>query len=93
MGYSMNSENVTLVIILVAVIVIGVNGMLYLALRRGNEANMIDLARKSLSRVRSPWKDEEDDLKKLSDLVAGFKSQSHTQRAEDELEPQPDKDD
>lgn len=93
MGYSMNSENVTLVIILVAVIVIGVNGMLYLALRRGNEANMIDLARKSLSRARSPWKDEEDDLKKLSDLVAGFKSQSHTQRAEDELGPQPDKDD
>lgn len=93
MGYSMNSENVTLVIILVAVIVIGVNGMLYLALRRGNEANMIDLARKSLSRARSPWKDEEDDLKKLSDLVAGFKSQSRTQRAEDELEPQPDKDD
>jgi hypothetical protein len=85
----MNQENVTLVIVLAAVIVIGVNGMLYLALRRGNEANLIDLARKSFRRARNPWQDEEDELKELADLVAGLKAQGQAGPALSESEGDP----
>lgn len=70
----MDSDRVFLVIILTIVIVIGINGILYLALRRGNEANFIDLTRKSMMNVRNPWESEDQALQELARLVADLNS-------------------
>jgi hypothetical protein len=63
-------DRVILVIVLTVLIVVGVNGILYLALRRGNEANMVDVARKFLHNARNPWIEEDQALQELSRLVA-----------------------
>jgi hypothetical protein len=74
----MDSGRIALVIVLTVVIVVGINGLLYLALRRGNEANMIDLTRKALKHSRNPWQDEDRSLQELSSLVADLKAQGKT---------------
>lgn len=66
----MISERVILVILLTILIVVGANGILYLALRRGNEANMVDIARNFFHNARNPWKEEDQALQELSRLVA-----------------------
>jgi len=71
----MESDQIFLVIVLTVVIVLGINGLLYLALRRGNEANMIDLTRKALKNTRNPWEEEDRSLQELSSLVADLKAQ------------------
>ena len=71
----MESDRIFLVVVLTVVIVIGINGLLYLALRRGNEANMIDLTRKALKNTRNPWEEEDRSLQELSSLVADLKAQ------------------
>jgi hypothetical protein len=70
----MESDRIFLVIVLTVVIVIGINGLLYLALRRGNEANMIDLTRKALKHSRNPWQEEDQSLQELANLVADLKA-------------------
>jgi hypothetical protein len=70
----MDTDRVLLVIILTVLIVIGINGVLYLALRRGNEANFVDLTRKSLKNIRNPWQAEDQALQELSHLVANLNS-------------------
>lgn len=70
----MESDRIFLVIILTAVIVIGINGLLYVAFRRGNEANMIELTRKALQNSRNPWREEDQALQELSKLVAELKA-------------------
>lgn len=70
----MDSDRIFLVIVLTAVIVIGINGLLYVAFRRGNEANMIDLTRKALQKTRNPWQEEDEALQELSRLVADLKA-------------------
>jgi|GEM_PF-2166248 len=74
----MESDRIFLVIVLTAVIVIGINGLLYLAFRRGNEANMIDITRKALQNARNPWQEEDRALQELSSLVADLKAQEET---------------
>jgi len=71
----MESDRIFLVIVLTAVIVIGINGLLYVAFRRGNEANMINLTRKALQNTRNPWQEEDQALQELSKLVADLKAQ------------------
>jgi len=74
----MESDRIFLVIVLTVVIVIGINGLLYLAFRRGNEANMIDLTRKALKNTRNPWEEEDRALQELSSLVADLKAREKT---------------
>ena len=74
----MESDRIFLVIVLTVVIVIGINGLLYLAFRRGNEANMIDLTRKALKNTHNPWEEEDRSLQELSSLVADLKAQEET---------------
>ena len=66
-------EKLLLVICLTVLIVAGLNALAYAALRRGNEANMIELTRKAAQRARNPWKDEEQALQELSRLVTSLK--------------------
>ena len=74
----MDSDRIYLVIILTVVIVIGVNSILYLALRRGNEANLINLTRKALHTARNPWQEEDQSLQELARLVADLKTSQNT---------------
>ena len=65
----MNPDRVILVIVLTILIVIGANGIIYLSLRRGNDANMVDLTRKFFQNARNPWQAEDQSLQELSHLV------------------------
>lgn len=69
----MELDRVLLVICLTLLIVGGVNALIYVALRRGNEATQVDLLRRAAERARRPWKEEEDALEELSSRVARLK--------------------
>jgi hypothetical protein len=72
----MDLDRAFLVICLTVGVVVLVNIMIYLSLRRGNEVTTVDLMRKAAMRARNPWKDEDDALQELSDIVAGLRSDS-----------------
>jgi len=57
--------------------------MIFLSVRRGEDVTTIDLMRKAARRARNPWKDEDDALQELSDLVSNFKSSSQEPTEED----------
>lgn len=82
----MDPNRVFLVICLTIVAVVAFNVIIYLSLRRGNEVNTIDMFRKAARRARDPWKDEDDALKELSNLVASLKKGETT--GEDMVEDQ-----
>jgi hypothetical protein len=82
----MDLEKAFLIIFLTIAAVVIFNVMIFLSVRRGNEITTIDLMRKAARRARNPWKDEEDALQELSDLVSNFKSTSQVPTDEDEQE-------
>jgi hypothetical protein len=67
-----------LVICITLVIVIGVNAVIFAALRRGNEAGQIELLRRAAKQVKQPWSKEDDALKELSKRVAELKEKRGT---------------
>jgi hypothetical protein len=69
----MDMDRALLVICLTVGVIILINVMIYLSLRRGNEVTTVDLFRKAAKRARNPWQDEDDALRELSDIVAGLK--------------------
>lgn len=72
----MDLDRAFLVVCLTVGAVILFNVMIYLSLRRGNEVTTVDLMRNAARRARNPWKDEDDALQELSDIVAGLRSDS-----------------
>ena len=68
----MDMDRALLVICLTVGVIILINVMIYLSLRRGNEVTTVDLFRKAAKRARNPWQDEDDALRELSDIVAGL---------------------
>lgn len=81
----MDLDRAFLVVCLAVAAVIAINVMIYLSVRRGNEVTTIDLMRKAARRVRNPWKDEDDALQELSDLVSDLKSVPREPKEEDDL--------
>ena len=79
----MNSEKITLVVCLTLFMVVGINAALYVALRRGGEASLIELTRRAVHRLRDPWKDEDEALQELSRLVSKFKEGTPKMPGED----------
>jgi hypothetical protein len=63
-------SGVLLVILVLVGLVVGVNGALYLSLRRGGGGQHFKLWRNAASRARNPWQQEEDNLEALSKLVS-----------------------
>ena len=57
--------------------------VVYAGLRRGKEANMVELTRKAAQRARNPWQDEEEALQELSRMVSSLEK---TDPAAEELE-------
>jgi hypothetical protein len=80
----MDIDRAFLVICLTMAAVIALNVMIFLSLRRGNEVTTIDLMRRATRRARNPWKDEDDALKELANLVADLKSDNQEQTTTDE---------
>jgi hypothetical protein len=80
----MDLERAFLVIFLTIAAVVLFNVMIFLSVRRGEDVTTIDLMRKAARRARNPWKDEDDALQELSDLVSNFKSSSQESTEEDE---------
>jgi hypothetical protein len=80
----MDLDRAFLVIFLTVAAVVVFNVILYLSVRRGDEVTTIDLMRKAARRARNPWKDEDDALQELSELVSEFKSNSQELSEEDE---------
>ena len=87
----MDPDRVFLVICLTIVGVIAFNVMIYLSLRRGDEVNTVNMLRKAARRARNPWKDEDDALQELSDLVSGLKSPQHQDRNENQEQQEIDR--
>jgi len=80
----MDLDRAFLVICLTVGVVVLVNIMIYLSLRRGNEVTTVDLMRKAAMRARNPWKDEDDALQELSDIVAGLRSDNQQSDSQQE---------
>jgi len=81
----MDLDRAFLVVCLTVAAVIAINVMIYLSLRRGNEVTTIDLMRKATRRARNPWKDEDDALKELANLVSDLQSdKQEPEAAEDQ---------
>jgi flagellar biosynthesis chaperone FliJ len=64
---------VAVALLMVIVLVIGINGFLILALRKGKDIQQIQLWQKAVNRARDPWQTENKELKELSQLVSKFK--------------------
>jgi len=79
----MNTDNITLVVCLTLFMVVGINAALYVALRRGGEASLVELTRRAVHRLRDPWKDEDEALQELSKLVSNFKEETPKKSEED----------
>ncbi len=58
---------------IVIILVVGVNGLLIVALRKGRDIQQIKLWQKAAHRARDPWQGENQDLAELSQLVAQLK--------------------
>jgi len=80
----MDFDRAFLVVCLTVAAVIAFNVMIYLSLRRGNEITTIDLMRKAARRARNPWKDEDDALKELANLVSDLQSDKQAETAENQ---------
>lgn len=75
-------EKVTLVIGLTLLIVIGANVILFFAFRDRSLPHQIELFRRAARRARNPWKDEDDALGELSDLVSKLEDRKHLKNQE-----------
>ena len=64
---------VILALLIVVILVLGVNGLLILALRKGRDIQQIRLWQKAVHRARDPWQNENKDLEELSRLVSELK--------------------
>ena len=76
----MDLDRAFLVVCLTVAAVVALNVMIFLSLRRGNEVTTIDLMRKAARRARNPWKDEDDALKELADLVSNLQPDDQERR-------------
>lgn len=61
---------------IVLLLVVGINGALYLMLRKGKSNRHFQLWQKAASSARNPWKEEDDQLQELSKLVDDLKKPS-----------------
>jgi hypothetical protein len=69
---------VIIALIIVIILVVGVNGFLILALRKGRDIQQIQLWQKAAKRARDPWQTENKDLEELSQLVSKLKQSGDT---------------
>ncbi len=64
--------NIAVILIIVIVLVVGINGLLFLAARRGGVGKEYQLLSKAFKQARDPWQKENSNLEELSRLVSQF---------------------
>ncbi|GAB4578106.1 MAG: hypothetical protein Fur0022_08390 [Anaerolineales bacterium] len=70
---------VFLALLVVVVLVIGINGLLLAAFRKGRDIQQIRLWQKAARTARDPWQKENKDLAELSRLVTELKKTGEQQ--------------
>lgn len=65
---------VIIALLIVIVLVVGVNGLLLVALRSGRDSKQIQMWQKAARTARDPWQKENQDLSELSRLVSHLKT-------------------
>jgi hypothetical protein len=71
----MDLDRAFLVVCITLIAVVAINVGIYLSVRRGDDVNAINMFRKAARRARDPWKDEDDALKELSNLVSNLRGE------------------
>ena len=84
----MDLDKAFLVVCITVFAVVALNVGIYLSMRRGDDVNTITMFRNAARRARDPWKDEDDALKELSNLVSGLKDETpkNNNPEEDQIE-------
>jgi hypothetical protein len=80
----MDLDRAFLVVCITVFAVVAINVGIYLSVRRGDDVNTINMFRKAARRARDPWKDEDDALTELSNLVERFKDKTPKRENSDE---------
>ena len=70
---------IILALVVVVLIVVGINGMLLISVRKKRSFGQIQLWQKAIHRARDPWHAEDEDLAELSRLVADLKPNGENQ--------------
>lgn len=66
--------NVLVALIVVVLLVVGINGALFLLMRKGKPNQHIRMWQAAASRARKPWEEEDRQLEELSSLVKQLKA-------------------
>lgn len=83
-GSEMDYNKVALVVCLTLFIVVGVNAAIYVTLRRRNEVSQIELLRRAAKTARQPWQSEDEDLRRLAEMVKGLRQSEGENKGQDE---------
>lgn len=73
---------IIIALLVVVLIVVGINGMLLISVRKKRGTGQIQLLQKALNRARDPWHAEDEDLAELSRLVADLKPNGENQETQ-----------
>lgn len=87
MTAELDTSRVVLIVCLTIILVVGINAMLYAALRRGEEASLVELTRRAFKNARNPWKEEDDALQELARLVGKLKEEKPENSGKGEEQP------
>jgi hypothetical protein len=68
----MDYGKLILVFFITLILVVGVNAIIYVMLRRVNAVGEIELFRRAAKRAKRPWAQEDDALEELSRRVQAF---------------------
>ena len=74
-------KNALFVVVLLALIVVGVNGMLIFFMRKGKPNQHFRLWQRAVTSARNPWKEEEKQLGELAEMVKGLKEKEEEGKA------------
>lgn len=66
-------NRVIIALVLVVVLVVGINGILFLLMRKGQPNRYIRTWQAAVGRARKPWEEEDRQLEELSGLVKKLK--------------------
>jgi hypothetical protein len=72
------------VICLTLLLVIGLNVLIYVALKGKNAESMAEVLRRFSKCVRNPWEEEDATLSELSELVTGLSRDGSGEQEKDE---------
>jgi len=80
----MENDKLFWVLCLTLLLVVGLNILIYVALKGKKTESMVEVLRRLSKGVRNPWEAEDAALSELSELVADLKSENNVERKSEE---------